>query len=140
MAAENGHTVILKCENFINSPTSRRDKVHNSAGRKKSNYDAPTIIIKLSRFSFLVPKLTTPNLTALIDDLEYCTRYSFAVMLLGENQGEPVQVNPNTVRSVITGSEQLAAPTNLTVSLYFYKFSFFEKKTVRIDVKENHYR
>lgn len=95
-------------------------------------------------FVFLVPKLITPNLTALIENLEYCTRYSFVVMVLTDNQGEPVKVNPNTVRSVITGSEQLAAPTNLTVSfiLFFIKFSSFEKKIypVCVDVKENHYR
>ncbi|KAL1502155.1 hypothetical protein ABEB36_007342 [Hypothenemus hampei] len=61
------------------------------------------------------PKVTTSNLNALVQDLEFCTRYDFAVTVL--NQNEEIQVNPNTIRTIITGAERLAAPANLTVDL-----------------------
>ncbi|CAG9761586.1 unnamed protein product [Ceutorhynchus assimilis] len=63
------------------------------------------------------PKLTTPNLSALIEDLEYCTKYDFAVSVLENNGVEAAKVNPNTIRTVITGIDQLAAPANLTADL-----------------------
>uniref|UniRef100_A0AAR5PE66 Fibronectin type-III domain-containing protein n=1 Tax=Dendroctonus ponderosae TaxID=77166 RepID=A0AAR5PE66_DENPD len=64
------------------------------------------------------PKLTTPNVSALIIDLEYCTKYNFAVTVLdGGATSDTVKINPNTVRTVITGAEQLAPPLNLTVDL-----------------------
>ncbi|KAH1006177.1 hypothetical protein HUJ05_006938, partial [Dendroctonus ponderosae] len=61
------------------------------------------------------PKLTTPNVSALIIDLQYCTKYNFAVTVLdGGATSDTVKINPNTVRTVITGAEQLAPPLNLT--------------------------
>ncbi|XP_066157455.1 uncharacterized protein [Euwallacea fornicatus] len=63
------------------------------------------------------PKVTTMNTSALIEELEYCTKYSFAVTVLSDSDADPVKVNPNNVRGLITGAEQSAAPTNLTVDL-----------------------
>lgn len=63
------------------------------------------------------PKLTTPNVSALIVDLEYCTKYNFAVTVLDEGAtSDTVKINTNTVRTVITGAAQLTPPLNLTVS------------------------
>lgn len=60
--------------------------------------------------------MTTPNLSAVIEDLEYCTKYDFAVTVLDGGGFEAAKINPNTVRTVITGIDQLAAPANLSVS------------------------
>ncbi|XP_050297320.1 uncharacterized protein LOC126736811 [Anthonomus grandis grandis] len=63
------------------------------------------------------PKLTTPNQSVIIEDLEYCTKYDFAITILSENGLDNIKINPNTIRTIITGGDQMEAPTNLTVEL-----------------------
>ncbi|XP_060536142.1 uncharacterized protein LOC132708052 isoform X3 [Cylas formicarius] len=66
---------------------------------------------------FNYPKLTTSNLSVIVEDLEYCTRYSFAVTLDDGGGFDISKINPNLVRSIVTGIDPLAAPTNLTIDL-----------------------
>ncbi|XP_030747173.1 uncharacterized protein LOC115875802 isoform X2 [Sitophilus oryzae] len=62
------------------------------------------------------PKLTTSNQSMLIEDLEYCTTYHFAVTLLEENGNvQETKINPYIMRTLITGLDHMAAPINLTV-------------------------
>ncbi|XP_060536140.1 uncharacterized protein LOC132708052 isoform X2 [Cylas formicarius] len=67
---------------------------------------------------FNYPKLTTSNLSVIVEDLEYCTRYSFAVTLDDGGGFDISKINPNLVRSIVTGIDPLAAPTNLTLSVF----------------------
>ncbi|KAJ8955913.1 hypothetical protein NQ318_005461, partial [Aromia moschata] len=45
------------------------------------------------------PKLTTNNLSAVIEDLEFCTKYRFAVSVAANSEN---RINPNNVRTIVT--------------------------------------
>ncbi|XP_076269140.1 uncharacterized protein LOC143201773 isoform X1 [Rhynchophorus ferrugineus] len=64
------------------------------------------------------PKTVTPNQSIVVKDLEFCTRYHFAVTMMDENDAnQEANLNPNTIRTVITGLNHTLAPINLTVEL-----------------------
>lgn len=56
------------------------------------------------------PKNFTSELAALVDNLEYCTMYLFAVSAGSENK-----INPNNVRGIVTEINRELAPENLQV-------------------------
>ncbi|CAG9859869.1 unnamed protein product [Phyllotreta striolata] len=57
-----------------------------------------------------VPKITTTNRSAVIEDLEFCTKYNFAVSLANEHK-----INSNNIRSVVTYMDHTAPPKNFQV-------------------------
>lgn len=66
-------------------------------------------------YSISAPRLITRNSSAVIEDLEYCTKYNFAVTVLdNHSNGEPA-INPNTIRSIITFLDPDAPPQDLQV-------------------------
>nr|CAI5818174.1 unnamed protein product [Callosobruchus analis] len=60
------------------------------------------------------PRLTTQNTSVVIQDLEFCTKYKFAVSVAGDGDGD-AHVNQNNVRSVVTYANRTAAPLNFRV-------------------------
>lgn len=63
----------------------------------------------------LAPRLTTKNLSAVIEDLDYCTKYNFAVSAIDNNNNVGDTVNPNNVRSIITYLDPDAPPKDVQV-------------------------
>lgn len=63
--------------------------------------------------SLSAPRLLTRNLSAIIEDLDYCTKYNFAVTVINNN--EQKEINPNTIRSIITFLDPEAPPKDLQV-------------------------
>nr|XP_023028195.1 uncharacterized protein LOC111516249 [Leptinotarsa decemlineata] len=57
------------------------------------------------------PKLSTTNETAVIEDLDFCTKYNFAVSVA--NNGN--EINPNNIMSVVTLLDRKAPPQDLQV-------------------------
>nr|CAH7737275.1 unnamed protein product [Callosobruchus chinensis] len=60
------------------------------------------------------PRLTTQNTSVVIPDLEFCTKYKFAVSVAGEGDGE-AHINQNNVRNIVTYADRMAAPQNFRV-------------------------
>ncbi|XP_056638824.1 uncharacterized protein LOC130446532 isoform X2 [Diorhabda sublineata] len=56
------------------------------------------------------PKLLTTNESVLIENLDFCTQYSFAVSV-----GDEYKINLNNIRSVVTYLDRKAPPQNLQV-------------------------
>ncbi|CAH1116481.1 unnamed protein product [Phaedon cochleariae] len=60
------------------------------------------------------PKLLTTNESAVVEDLEFCTKYNFAVTITS-NDGAVSKISPNDLRSVVTLLDLKAAPKDLKV-------------------------
>ncbi|CAH1965352.1 unnamed protein product [Acanthoscelides obtectus] len=58
------------------------------------------------------PKLTTTNTSVLISDLEFCTKYKFAVSVAGDGNAH---INQNNVRSIVTFANRTATPKDFRV-------------------------
>ncbi|XP_050504566.1 uncharacterized protein LOC114337879 [Diabrotica virgifera virgifera] len=59
---------------------------------------------------FTDPKIRTTDESTLIEHLEFCTRYKFAVSV-----GDEHKINPNNIRTVVTYLDRKAPPQNLQV-------------------------
>lgn len=74
-----------------------------------------TDLVEYSIWYFLAPRLITKNLSAIVEDLEYCTKYNFAVTVINDVNSGSVTINPNNIRSIITLIDPEARPKNLHV-------------------------
>lgn len=54
-------------------------------------------------------------MSAIIDDLDYCTKYNFAVSVIDEENKSGNKINPNNIRSITTFLNPELPPENLEV-------------------------
>lgn len=59
--------------------------------------------------------MLTSNLSAVIEDLDYCTKYNFAVSATDNENNRGNNINPNNVRSIMTFLDPEEPPKNLHV-------------------------